>query len=544
MQRGVTTLTEPWTVTLLGGLTARHDEVAITRFRAQKYGALLPYLAYHRRQMHAREVLVEMFWPDLDENAARNNLSAALSSLRHQLEPPGVMQGGVLRADRYSVGVNPEAVTTDVAEFETAFRAAAGGNGGNGAETAVTHLVRAVGLYRGALLPGFYEPWITPEQERLAGLFFDAIGRLVGLLEAAGDLPVALTHARHAVSVDPLREEGQQPLIRLLAAVGQPGPAIRQYKEFERLLEEVGDEPSPALRALARRIERDAGLVGSPTLPATPTVPAPAAAPESRPSGARHTVTFLLAGAEPCTDGAATARLVHDVNDVNNARTPGGRAPERLGHLSRAEASALARTLCACLTGGQPCQTLDVSAPATPPMPTSPAQREWDVLCRRASGADCSLELDADTRELLVFRRESEARLRYNREAWTVGGSRWGEDTVTAPAVGTATGTATDAMEWYARHYLILAGLPVPSGSRRLFSSSATMVSFEAPGAAIDEKYRLLQVGLDPDHGSLTSLINRRFYRFGSRPPAASGAISSRSKTPIATGAGAGSAAR
>ncbi|HLV79648.1 MAG TPA: hypothetical protein VKT32_05175 [Chthonomonadaceae bacterium] len=59
-----------------------------------------------------------MLWSACGPNAGRDSLSTSLSSLRHQLEPPGVPTGAVLLADRATVQMNPEAVLTDVAEFE------------------------------------------------------------------------------------------------------------------------------------------------------------------------------------------------------------------------------------------------------------------------------------------------------------------------------------------------------------------------------------------------------------------------------------------
>jgi DNA-binding SARP family transcriptional activator len=56
-------MTEPWHITLLGGLCAERGGSTITRFKYQKVGGLLAYLAYFRRHMHAREVLIEIFWP-------------------------------------------------------------------------------------------------------------------------------------------------------------------------------------------------------------------------------------------------------------------------------------------------------------------------------------------------------------------------------------------------------------------------------------------------------------------------------------------------
>ncbi|HVL15153.1 MAG TPA: bacterial transcriptional activator domain-containing protein, partial [Gemmata sp.] len=260
-------MSEPWRVTLLGGgprAERASDRAEITRFYTQKYAALMAYLSFYRDRQHAREVLVAMLWPYSPRRQGLNSLSVALSSLRHQLEPPGTPAGGVLLADRFNVGLNPAALTTDVSEFEEALRAVEaaaaasknggsnnGGGGGRGRAEVRERLARVLELYRGPLLPGHYEPWIAPEQERLAGRFVDAAGALITLLEAEGDLSAALAVARRAVAADPLREEGQHHLIRLLAASGQDGAALRQYREFARLLEEdTGDEPSPALRAL------------------------------------------------------------------------------------------------------------------------------------------------------------------------------------------------------------------------------------------------------------------------------------------------------
>ncbi|HZP80865.1 MAG TPA: hypothetical protein VFB21_04435 [Chthonomonadaceae bacterium] len=164
-----------WHISLLGSLRVQCGEQSITRFKSQKIGALLAYLAYPLRQAHPREALIDLFWPESSLEAGRASLSTALSSLRHQLEPPGTPAGLVLRADRYSVSLNPAAVTTDVSKFEAALKAA------ERAEVPTDRtqlLAQAADLYRERLLPGYYEDWITAEQERLAGLYFDAVAAL------------------------------------------------------------------------------------------------------------------------------------------------------------------------------------------------------------------------------------------------------------------------------------------------------------------------------------------------------------------------------
>lgn len=121
-----------WRIELFGQLRAMRGDEILSRFRTQKAGSLLAYLAFHLNRSHPCETLIEILWPDVDEKSGRNNLSMALSFLRHPLEPPGERSGSVLLADRATVRLNPACVATDVAEFESLI--STGENGDSAAE--------------------------------------------------------------------------------------------------------------------------------------------------------------------------------------------------------------------------------------------------------------------------------------------------------------------------------------------------------------------------------------------------------------------------
>src|SRR5437588_11925454 len=101
-------------IELLGELRVLQGDRVVTRFRTEKTGALLGYLAYYLDRRHPRETLIELLWPEDDPDAGRHKLSVALSSLRQELEPPGVPDGSVLITDRVLVSLNPATVTTDL----------------------------------------------------------------------------------------------------------------------------------------------------------------------------------------------------------------------------------------------------------------------------------------------------------------------------------------------------------------------------------------------------------------------------------------------
>src|SRR5205823_2749128 len=120
-------------------------------------------------------------------------------------------------------------------------------------------LTRAVELHRGTLLPGYFEEWILPEQQRLEERLVQTLTWLVGHLEGEGQLEQAIDYARRAVRVDPLREEAHGELMHLYVAAGQPGAALRQYRELERVLRQQLDiAPSAGTRALAEQISAEA----------------------------------------------------------------------------------------------------------------------------------------------------------------------------------------------------------------------------------------------------------------------------------------------
>jgi len=211
----------PWRLELLGWLRAERAGVVVSRFRTRKVAALLGWLAHHRDRSHAREALIEMLWPGAEPARGRNNLSQALSALRHDLSGPGAGGGAaVLEADRTSVRLAPAAFTTDVADLEAAARAA--GRAAPGAAERLAALERVLSLYRGELLPGFYEPWVLVERERLRDAFLRAALDLMSEHERRGADEAAIEVGRRALGACPEHEEVRRRLARLEAA---PAPA-------------------------------------------------------------------------------------------------------------------------------------------------------------------------------------------------------------------------------------------------------------------------------------------------------------------------------
>ena len=145
----------PWRIRLLGDLVLDNGRTTLTRLPSQAAAALLARLALAPQRAHAREELVELLWPGVDRNIGRNRLRQVLSVVKTVLETDA--GGTVLTADRRVVRVVPGALSCDAVDFEAACQQG--------------RVEAARALYRGDLLPGFFDDWIADERLRLLALY-------------------------------------------------------------------------------------------------------------------------------------------------------------------------------------------------------------------------------------------------------------------------------------------------------------------------------------------------------------------------------------
>jgi DNA-binding SARP family transcriptional activator len=235
-----------WRIGLLGELRADGQTGLLSEFGTRQTAGLLAYLAYYHRRIHPREVLIELLWPAATPKQGRNRLSVALSTLRRQLEPPGVPPAAVILSAQDGVGLSAETVTTDVEAFVAAVQAARAPCGDR-----QLWLGRALDLYTGPLLCGCYFDWVALERGRLEDLVVEVVRGLVAHRLAAGEAGAALEAARRGLTVDPLREELNVWLVRAAVAAGDSALARRQWREFEqRLADELSEQPSIEFEAV------------------------------------------------------------------------------------------------------------------------------------------------------------------------------------------------------------------------------------------------------------------------------------------------------
>ncbi|HEY3782076.1 MAG TPA: BTAD domain-containing putative transcriptional regulator [Fimbriimonadaceae bacterium] len=250
-----------WRVEMLGTLQAKADRLLVTRFRTRRVGLLLAYLALTRNRMHHREEVAELLWPDQDPEATARNLRQALFTLRRALEPPTLGVEGILMARQSTLQMNSELVTTDVSEFEALVARA---SSQSEPHEQIEALKTAVTLYKGELLPGFYEDWIQSERLRLEDLYLYAIRRLIELCEAEKLDEESILYLRLALAKEPLNEEWHVRLMEKYLVTSRPSSALNQYRELKQYLaEQLSCEPSVEAKRLGQRAKAALGVRGA-----------------------------------------------------------------------------------------------------------------------------------------------------------------------------------------------------------------------------------------------------------------------------------------
>ena len=205
--------------------------------------ALLAVIARAGTRGVTRTRILQLLWPESDEEHGRGVLSKALSALRRDLGAEDVFL-----ATNNDVRLNPAVITSDLDEFDAAF--------------ADGRLDRAVSLYIGPFLDGFrvagaveFERWASGERTSIERDYIVALRALAEAAATRGDHADASRWWTKLAGYEPLNTRHTLGLMRALVAAGEPRAALQHARVYELLVTESLDVPADgAVIALATEI--------------------------------------------------------------------------------------------------------------------------------------------------------------------------------------------------------------------------------------------------------------------------------------------------
>ena len=205
------------------------------------------------------ETIVDHVWGSDPPDKARNSVWSYVARLRHSIAIGGDARL-VSRSGLYALEVDQEKV--DLHRFRQLRARARGLSQAGDHEQAARLLHEADGLWRGEPLAGLPGDWArrtrsSLEGERLAA----AMERVILDLAMGKDADVA-GELSELVLAHPFAEQPVEQLMIALYRSGRPAEALDAYRQARRrIIEELGAEPGPALRALHQEILRNDGTL-------------------------------------------------------------------------------------------------------------------------------------------------------------------------------------------------------------------------------------------------------------------------------------------
>lgn len=239
----------------LGSFQVYQDDQLVRNWPNRKSKSLFKYLVWNRRPI-AKEVIMELFWPDTPADAARNNLNVAIYNLRQTFrQTDTALSYIVFNEDSYQI--NPDlSLWSDTEAFTACFEKGRKLAKNGHAALAVQEFRAAESLYEGELFEeDRYEDWILPHRQLLQGHYIEILDYLAHHALAEADYSACTALCSKQLLVDPCREDAHRSLMRCYIAQGQYHLAMRQYHRcVETLKEQLDVVPSPETAALYAQI--------------------------------------------------------------------------------------------------------------------------------------------------------------------------------------------------------------------------------------------------------------------------------------------------
>jgi DNA-binding SARP family transcriptional activator len=209
--------------------------------------SLLAYLALNAGVSHRREKLASLLWPEATESNARNYLRQALWRIRKSLQSASLSSEDYLLLSDISLTFNHQSdYWLDAEQLLHATE-----------PQPLETLTETLRLYRGELLPGFYDEWVVLERERLQTAYHQKMNLLLESLIQSSKWDETLHWGEQWIRLGYSPEPAFRALMKAHAGLGDQTMVSATYQRcVDALDRELGLEPSPETQRLYEQILR------------------------------------------------------------------------------------------------------------------------------------------------------------------------------------------------------------------------------------------------------------------------------------------------
>lgn len=241
----------------LGSFRVYRNGQPLNDWNSLKGQAIFKYLLTHQSSLIPKDVLMDVFWPQADPDAARRNLHQAIYSLRQTLKQGQREAEPIIQFENDCYFLNPAlSLWLDYRQFEqhvqTGQRLEAGGR----LTEALTDYRLAEELYRGDFLEeDLYEDWTSAPREHWRNMYLELADCLSEHYLHQGNLAGAMALCEKILLLDNCNEQAHRRLMQCYQNQGQRHLAVRQYRQcVQRLKSELDVPPGEETQSLYEKI--------------------------------------------------------------------------------------------------------------------------------------------------------------------------------------------------------------------------------------------------------------------------------------------------
>ncbi|MEY8739203.1 response regulator [Bacillales bacterium AN1005] len=210
------------------------QEAQTAKWRTSKAQELFAYLLHHRNQIIHRSTLLELLWPELEEDKTVHQLYTAMYHVRQTLKAYHMdmvtIQSGHLEAGyRLELGevqLDSERWEQEVKQWKSVD------------SSTVDAYEHVLGLYKGTYLGNYEYMWAEPERERLRYLWLFHMRQLIHYYQQQGLHEKVIENTRRIQQLLPDEEESYFILMKLYDELDHDYGVEEQYRLLTTRMEQ------------------------------------------------------------------------------------------------------------------------------------------------------------------------------------------------------------------------------------------------------------------------------------------------------------------
>jgi LuxR family maltose regulon positive regulatory protein len=210
------------------------------------------YIATSKHRRVAKDVLIDVFWPDEDPQTVEKNFHPTISHIRKALNSRQSFKQNFLLFRDGAYQLNPElSYLIDTEEFERLISEA--GTAKREKDTAAlrSSLESAHELCRGEFMAGVYDDWAEERRHFYVEQRSRVLNALAKLSFSEKRWAAAMSFANELLRDDPYREDAHRLVMKIYAGQAKPASVKKHFEELQQLLKkDLGIEPAAETRKL------------------------------------------------------------------------------------------------------------------------------------------------------------------------------------------------------------------------------------------------------------------------------------------------------